>query len=203
MQNKNNSLVYYCVKCPSCGEVIDIKNSSNDAHATIFHHYNQRHRGIPIPDVLLEPTVSTKKRRVKKMKPCTSYITSTQQSTSKASFPHDYRIHLNYLEEVARKQLKEQNAAEAVHKKKRLKMNKKYDGRSNSEEEVFNESELNDYYDQHNDSYGQEERPEGNHHDLCISFDSHTFYQQLKNRSTPVSKQFNEQEAFDLCKKLL
>jgi hypothetical protein len=201
MQNKNNSL-YYCVKCPSCEEEIDITNSTNDAHATIFHHYNQRHRGILTPVVLLEPTVSTKKRRVKRMKQSTSYITSTQQSTSKALFPDDYRTHMNSLEEVARKQLKEQNAAEAVHKKKMLKKNKKYDGRSNSEE-VFNESEFIDYYDQHNDSYGQEERPEGNHHDLCISFDSHTFYQQLKNRSTPVSKQFNEQEAFDLCKKLL
>jgi len=201
MQNKNKSS-NYCVECPSCEELINIKNGSNDAQATMFHHYNQCHRGIPIPVVPVKPIVCMKRRRVRIMKPTTSYITSTQQSTSKASFPGDYRIHLNSLEEVARKQLKEQNAFDAADKKKRLKKNK-YDGRSN-QEEVFHESELMDNYDQHqNDSYGQEERPEGNHRDLCISFDSHTFYQQLKNRSTPVSKQFNEQEAFDLCKKLL
>jgi hypothetical protein len=199
MQNKNKSS-YYCVKCPSCEELIDIKNSSNDAQATMFHHYNQCHKGIHIPVVLWKPIVCMKRRRVRRMKQSTSYITSTQQSTGKALFPNDYEIRMNSLEEVARKQLKEQNAFDAADKKKSLKKNK-YDGRNN-QEEVFHESELMDYYDQ-NDNYGQEERPEGNHHDLCISFDSHTLYKHLKNRSTPVSKQFNEQEAFDLCKKLL
>ena len=196
MQDKNKS-PYYCVKCPCCDVQIEIKNNSKDAYATLSRHYSQRHKFIPVPDAVQEePTVSLKKRRTKRIQiEPTTYITSTQQSPSKARFPKDYETHLNSLEEVAIKELK---VADVADKKKRSR--EKYNGIS---EVCYESEEMDNYHQNDNDTNGQEEQAEENHHDLGILLDSHTLYQQLKNRSTPVSKQFNEQEAFDLFKKLL